>query len=375
LKLRASYGLSGNSNISLNQYQALLGFSADYAGEGAVFASTFGNNELSWETNTSFDIALDYGFFQGAISGSIGYYKRISNDLLLDVPLSQTSGFSSQTRNIGSLENSGIEFEFNANVVNTQDFNFSIGGNFATTENIVTELAKDPNGDVITIQGSRRLIDVGQPIDAWYLPTWAGVNPQTGEEEYYINGIDGEKTTKWSEAEQVLQGGSALPTLTAGLNIHFDYKGFFLDANGYYAGGHKVYEGWHRYINNSYAGYSVQYYNGFATLLTDAWRQPGDVTRNGKPTTRTTPWERHSKYLYDGDFARLRTVTFGYDFNSSILEGLDIDALRVYVRGNNLLTWQKSEFQPYDPEVDLGGETGLETPPVKSLILGLNLKF
>ena len=375
LKLRASYGLSGNSNISLNQYQALLGFSADYAGEGAVFASTFGNNELSWETNTSFDVALDYGFFQGAISGSIGYYKRISNDLLLDVPLSQTSGFSSQTRNIGSLENSGIEFEFNANVVNTQDFNFSIGGNFATTENIVTELAKDPNGDVITIQGARRLIDVGQPINAWYLPTWAGVNPQTGEEEYYINGIDGEKTTKWSEAEQVLQGGSALPTLTAGLNIHFDYKGFFLDANGYYAGGHKVYEGWHRYINNSYAGYSVQYYNGFATLLTDAWRQPGDVTRNGKPTTRTTPWERHSKYLYDGDFARLRTVTFGYDFNSSILEGLDIDALRVYVRGNNLLTWQKSEFQPYDPEVDLGGETGLETPPVKSLILGLNLKF
>jgi len=149
----------------------------------------------------------------------------------------------------------------------------------------------------------------------------------------------------------------------------------FSYANGFYAGGHKVYEGWHRYINNSYAGYSVQYYNGFATLLTDAWRQPGDVTRNGKPTTRTTPWERHSKYLYDGDFARLRTVTFGYDFNSSILEGLDIDALRVYVRGNNLLTWQKSEFQPYDPEVDLGGETGLETPPVKSLILGLNLKF
>lgn len=375
LKLRASYGKSGNANISLNQYQALLAYDADYAGEGAVYTSTFGNSDLSWETNYSFDVAVDFGMFDGKLAGSFGYYHRDSEDLLLDVPLSLTTGFSEQTRNIGSVKNSGVELELNYNVISSEDFNFSIGGNLATTENEITKLAKDPNGDTIKLQTSRTIIDEGQPIYAWFLPTWAGVNPQTGAEEWYVNGVDGATTTVFNEAEQVLQGGSALPTLTAGLNIHLDYRGFFLDANGFYAGGHKVYEGWHRYLNESAVGFSVGPYQGYESLLTDAWRQPGDVTRNGRLTAGTVPWQRHSKYLYDGDWARLRTVTFGFDFDKSTLADTGLDGLRLYVRGNNLLTWKKDDNQKWDPEVDLGGETGLETPPTQSFIIGLNLKF
>ena len=375
LKLRASYGKSGNANISLNQYQALLAYDADYAGQGAVYTSTFGNSDLSWETNYSFDIAVDFGMFDGKLAGSFGYYHRDSEDLLLDVPLSLTTGFSEQTRNIGSVKNSGVELELNYNVISSEDFNFSIGGNLATTENEITKLAKDPNGDTIKLQTSRTIIDEGQPIYAWFLPTWAGVNPQTGAEEWYVNGVDGATTTVFNEAEQVLQGGSALPTLTAGLNIHLDYKGFFLDANGFYAGGHKVYEGWHRYLNQSAVGFSVGPYQGYESLLTDAWREPGDVTRNGRLTAGTVPWQRHSKYLYDGDWARLRTLTFGFDFDKSTLADTGLDGLRLYVRGNNLLTWKKDDNQKWDPEVDLGGETGLETPPTQSFIIGLNLKF
>lgn len=375
LKLRASYGVSGNANISLNQYQALLAYDADYNGEGAVYTSTFGNNDLSWETNNSFDLAIDFGMFNGKLAGSLGYYMRDSNDLLLNVPLSLTTGFSQQTRNIGSVTNSGIEFEFNYNVISSEDFNFSIGGNLATTENEITKLAKDPNGDTIKLQTSRTLVDEGQPIYAWFLPTWAGVNPQTGAEEWYVNGVDGDTTTVFNDAEQVLQGGSALPTLTAGLNIHVDYKGFFLDANGFYAGGHKVYEGWHRYLNESAVGFSVGPYQGYSSLLTDAWREPGDVARNGRITSGTVPWQRHSKFLYDGDWARLRTLTFGFDFDQTTLAGTGLDGLRLYVRGNNLLTWKKDDNQAWDPEIDLGGETGLETPPTKTFIVGLNLKF
>jgi TonB-dependent starch-binding outer membrane protein SusC len=375
LKLRASYGKSGNANISTNQYQALLAYDADYAGQGAVYTSTFGNSNLSWETNYSYDVAVDFGMFDGKLAGSLGYYNRLSEDLLLDVPLSLTTGFDSQTANVGSVKNSGIEFEFNYNVISSEDFNFSIGGNLATTENEITKLAKDPNGDTIKLQTSTTLIDEGQPIYAWFLPTWAGVNPQTGAEEWYVNGVDGATTTVFNEAEQVLQGGSALPTFTAGLNIHLDYKGFFLDANGFYAGGHKVYEGWHRYINESAVGFSVGPYQGYSSLLTDAWRQPGDVTRNGQITAGTVPWQRHSKFLYDGDWARLRTLTFGFNFDKSTLAGTGLDGLRLYVRGNNLLTWKKSDYQKWDPEVDLGGETGLQTPPTQSFIVGLNLKF
>ena len=388
LKLRASYGITGNANILLNKYQALFGYDSDYAGEGAAYANTFGNNELSWETSNTVDVAVDFGLFDNVLSGSLGYYKRISRDLLLDVPLSLTSGFENQTRNIGSLENEGIEFEANFNIVQRNDFNISFGGNIASNQNQVTELAKDGNGEYITIETSTRKVDIDHTIYGWYMATWAGVNPENGEEEFYINGKDGETTTVFNDAKKEWQGDSgAVPTLTAGINVHIDYKGFFIDASGYFAGGHKVYEGWHRYINNNYSGYSVKNYNGFATLLTDAWRQAGDLTRNGKITAATIPWQRHSKYLFDGDFARLRVLSIGYDFPKNFIEQINLDNLRIYFRGNNLLTWKKSKNQPYDPEVDFGraatantsidpgGQTGLETPPVKSLIIGLNLKF
>lgn len=386
LKLRASYGVTGNANIRLNQYLSLFGYDADYAGEGAQYANVFGNNDLSWETSNTVDIAIDFALLNNVLGGTLGYYHRTSNDLLLDVPLSLTSGFEDQTRNIGTMENKGFELELNANLIQRNDFNLSIGGNLATNANEVTELAKDANGEYITIQSSVRRVDVGHPVYGWYMATWAGVNPNTGEEEFYVNGVDGEKTTVFNDAEQAWQGDSAIPTLTAGLNFHLDYKGFFIDASGNYAGGHKVYEGWHRYINNNYSGFSVQYYNGFASLLTDAWRNPGDQTRNGKITASTIPWQRHSKYLHDGDFARLRTLTIGYDLPQNWLSEVGIKQARIYLRGNNLLTWKKTKEQPWDPEVDLGrvdsdgdvdagGETGLETPPVQSFIVGINLKL
>lgn len=207
LKLRASYGVTGNANIRLNQYQSLFGYSADYAGEGAQFANTFGNNELSWETSNTVDIGIDYALMDNILFRSIGYYFRESNDLLLDVPLSLTSGFTSQTRNIGSLENKGFEFEIQANLISRNDMNFSIGGNFATNANEITELAKDGNDEYITIQTPVKRVDVGHPVYGWYMPTWAGVNPTTGEEEFFINGKDGEKTTVFNDAEQVWQGG------------------------------------------------------------------------------------------------------------------------------------------------------------------------
>ena len=386
LKFRASYGVTGNANIRLNQYQAKFGYDADYAGEGAVYTSTFGNNDLSWETSSTLDVALDFTLFDALFDGSFGFYKRTSSDLLLNVPLSLTTGFSNQTRNIGSLENTGIEFDYNFNIIQGENFNLSLSGNIGTAKNEVVKLAKDGNGEYITISTSTTKVDVGHPVYGWYMPTWAGVNPDTGEEEFFINGKDGKTTTVFNDADDAWQGGSAIPTITAGMSINMDYKGFFVDATGYYAGGHKVYEGWHRYVNNNYSGFSVGSYNGFASLLTNAWRQKGDVTRNGKITSRTSPWQRHSKYLHDGDFFRLRTITFGYNFPNSITDDIGIDRLRLYVRGNNLYTWQKAKDQPYDPEIDLGfvnsdgtvnsgGETGLETPPTKSIILGINLNF
>jgi outer membrane receptor protein involved in Fe transport len=280
LKLRASYGVTGNANIDLNQYQALLAYDSDYAGEGASYPETFGNNDLSWETSYTLDLGLDFGLFKNRVTGSIGYYNRETRDMLLDVPLSLTTGFDEQTRNIGKMENKGFEFDVNVDIIRSNDMNLSIGGNIATNSNEVLELAKDLNGNEVNITSSTDRVETGHPVYGWYMPTWAGVNPDTGDEMWYVDGKGSETTSNYNDANQVWQGGSAIPKLTAGMNIHFDYKGFFIDASGYYAGGHKIYEEWHRYTNGTDV-FSVAYYQGVDALL-DRWQQPGDETRFGK---------------------------------------------------------------------------------------------
>lgn len=381
LKLRASYGVTGNAAIPLNQYQSLLNFDGDYNGEGASYPATFGNEDLSWETSYTVDVGLDFGFLQNRINGSVAYYRRESKDLLLEVPLSLVTGFNFQTRNIGRMENKGFEAELSVDVLRGEDYKFTIGGNLATNQNEVLELAKDLNGEEINITSTIDRVETGHPVFAYYMPTWAGVNPDTGNEEWYVNGVDGTTTTNFNEAERVFQGGSVLPTLTAGMNIHFDFKGFFIDASGYYAGGHKVYEGWHRYTQGTDL-YPTGLYQGYNTLL-DRWQQPGDQTRFGKFEYTGRPWQRHSKFLYDGDYFRLKNATVGYDFNSNFTDAVKIDGLRLFVRGTNLYTWVKDDNLKYDPEnIDTDddangsrGETVLTTPPFKSIVFGINIKF
>ena len=374
LKLRASYGVTGNANININQYQALFGYDNSYAGEGAVTPANFGNNDLSWETSKTLDVGMDFGLFNNRISGSFGYYQRESNDLLLNVPLSLTTSFTSQTRNIGSMENKGFELEMNFRIIESEDLNFSIGGNMATTENEVTELAKDGNGNEINITTTTTRVETGHPVYAWYMPTWAGVDPANGNELWNVDGVGSETTSNFNSAKQVFQGGSAIPKITAGLNLHADFKGFSLDASGYYAGGHKVYEEWHRYTQGT-DRYSVEFYQGLNTLL-DRWQEPGDTgTRFGKFEYTGRPWQRHSKFLYDGDYLRIKDVTFGYDFNKNIIDVIGFDGLRLFVRGTNMFTWVKDDNLKYDPEVPANGFTALTTPPVKSIIFGINVKF
>lgn len=374
LKLRTSYGVSGNANIDLNQFDPLLNYNSDYNGEGASYPGNFGNNDLSWETVNNLDVGIDFGFLNSRINGSFGYYYRETKDMLLEVPLSLTTGFDEQTRNIGRMMNKGFEAELSIDVIRSKDFNINIGGNLGTNKNEVLELAKDLNGDEVNITSTIDRVETGHPVYGWYMPTWAGVNPETGQEEWYIDINENEdKTTNFNSAKQVWQGGSAIPKITAGANIHVDFKGFFVDASAYFAGGHKVYEGWHRYTNSLglYGSYVFQSMD----VVLDRWKEPGDKARYGKSYFGTKPWQRHSKFLYDGDYLRLKDVTIGYNFQKSIVDKIGLAGLKVFVKGTNLLTWVKDDNLKYDPEVGTDGESGLETPAVRSYIMGINVKF
>lgn len=375
LKLRSSYGKTGNAAIDLNQYQPLLDFTATYGGEGASIPGNYGNEKLSWETSFPFEAGVDIGLLDERITGRFTYFYRETRDLLENVPLTRTSGFESQLQNIGSLSNQGVEIEANFELVKRKDFHVSLGGNLATARNKVLTLGTSPTGNVLTVQNSFNKTDVGQPVNGWFVPTWAGVDSQTGVDTWYVREGSSDITTTFSRAARSWQGGSAIPTLTSGMNLHVDYKGIFLDANGYYSGGNKVFENRSHYV---LAGnlQPLQIVNGFEGLM-DRWQKPGDVARFGRMEYSDGPGaQSSSKFLYPGDFFRIKSITLGYNISPGILKGLAIISLQIFIRSTNFFTWVKDSRLVYDPEISLtSGFSSMTTPPYKSIMTGLSVKF
>ena len=340
LRLRGSYGITGNNAIGLNAYQALITYSANYADNGAGFPSQFGNDDLTWEKGETYDVGLVFGMFNNRLSGSFSYYNRRTYDLLLNVPLSLTTGFSSQARNIGEMTNKGIEAELAFDVISTKDFNWNISANYATVKNEVTELALGADGEELDpLAGSSyKTTRTGLPANAWFMRTWAGVDSETGAPTWYVNGVDGEVTSNYNSAQRVYQGASALPTYSGGFGMRFTYKGFFAEANAYFAGGHKIYEQYAQFYLRTNS-FTLGTYNGAQELL-ERWQEPGDVTdvpvlnyaRNDNFHATS------SRHLYDGDYIRLKNASFGYTLPSEWAKSVGIDGLTLTLRGTNIAT-------------------------------------
>ena len=375
LKLRGSYGLTGNSGVSINQYQSLLSYSSSYASQGGALPSVFGNQDLTWEKNNTLDVGIDYAILDRRVSGTFAYYKKKTYDLLLSVPLSRTTGFSSQARNIGKMENSGVEASISIDVIRSNDFNWSVSANIGTVKNKVTDLPKDGTGQYINPSGtsSYKSTVIGEAYSSWYMRTWAGVNTETGAPEWYLNGVDGERTSNYNAAARVFQG-TYIPKYTGGISTNISYKNIFVDANVNFAGGHKVYEQYAQFYMNT--GSTFRTYNGLDTLL-DRWQKPGDVTDVPKMnfTTADNFSATSSRHLYDGTYARLKDLTVGYNLSNQFFNELGINGLTFTVRGTNLWTWVKDKGLKLDPETPIDSYTSFTTPPVKSFVFGVNIKF
>ena len=207
------------------------------------------------------------------------------------------------------------------------------------------------------------------------MKTWAGVDPETGAPTWYVNGVDGEATSNYNSAQRVYQNASPLPTYSGGLGTRVKFKGFFADANLYFAGGHKIYEQYAQFYLRTNS-FTLGSYNGADELL-ERWQQPGDITDVPRLAFGSNDnfHNTSSRHLYKGDYVRLKNLTVGYDLSAGIVETLGIDGLTISLRGTNIKTWLKDEGLKLDPEVRADGYTYLTTPPVESYTLGVNLKF
>ncbi|WP_158796396.1 TonB-dependent receptor [Pedobacter sp. L105] len=367
LKVRASYGLTGNANIGNYNWRQLYSYGYNYNGLGGTAPTSVGNNNLTWETNKQLDLGLDLSVLKDRLSFTFDYYNRDATNLLLNQPTSLTTGFSSFTNNVGSMRNRGTEFSVSGTPVIAGDFKWQAGFNIAHNVNKVLSLVDGK--DIISGAYINR---VGLDVQTFYLRQWAGVNPANGSPLWYT---DASRTTTTSNynAAALVANKSASPKVFGSFTSSFSYKGFSLDGMLYYNFGNYVQDAWARYTQSDGANTS---FNRVASQL-DAWSKPGDITNtpiyiynNTNNSSRAS-----SRFLYKGDYVRLRELTAAYQFPKEILTKTKLSSLRVYVRGTNLLTWVRDKNLPFDPEQGVISQGNFNIAIPKVFTVGLNVGF
>lgn len=372
LKLRASYGVNGTLPSDYYGYMGLTSLSSAYNGDPAYSLSQIKNEDLSWEKNYNFNIGLDFGLWN-RINATIEFYTRTTKDLLMDYPISMTTGFSSYLLNIGKVRNRGVEFQVTSQNFNTKDFSWTTTFNIATNKNKILVL----DGIQTQIISGRQIHMVGKSYRTFYLLEFAGIDPETGKPQFYTNDVDEngnyikEKTFNPNEAHEIPMK-HAEPNVTGGLVNTLRYKWFDLNFTISYQFGGYAYDTWTQKLDHGGGDLEAN----VPTYYRNAWKQAGDITNYERPNSGADYYMKSydtSRGLHSTDFIRLKNLTFGFTFPKEWTRAIGMDNVRLYLSGNNLLTWARYDY--YDPEATNNGTAGWGTPPLKTLTFGLNINF
>jgi TonB-linked SusC/RagA family outer membrane protein len=368
LKFNVSFGTSGNQEGIADFQSRELYATFPYDGQNGVGQVQLPNPDLKWETQKMFDVSLEYGVLNNRITGKFGFYNRLTEDLLFNVPLSQTTGYTSVLKNVGSLRNRGVEISVSADVVRTTNFSWNLSANFTYNKNEVVEIyggldeLPDPNDFLV--------LKVGKPIGTNYMVEYAGVNPANGDPLY--RRPDGSLTSEFSSSDLQTWGTRFAPRF-GGFTNTLTYKGLELSVFFTWVHGNEVYNNDRTNVENP-----TYYVDQMAKSMLRAWKQPGDITDVPRVATvdglTTAEWQAQTtRYLEDGSFLRLRNVILSYTLPQSILGRTKLSNVRVFVQGQNL--WTKTEFLGWDPELASGTLIGAQYPALRTITGGLNIGF
>ena len=378
LKLRASYGTSGNkSSDNLYGYQGLYASGNNYNGEAGVTHSQLPNADLTWEKAKNFNIGLDFSLFN-RLSGSVEYYVKRSSALLLDKPLAPSTGLESVISNLGGMENSGIEFDLHSANIRTKNFTWNTDFNIAYNNNEITSYPQEQE-----VVGTKIRMK-GYSLYEFYMQEWAGVDKTTGAPLWYKDVVDAdgnstgerEKTSSYSQADKYKLG-SALPNIFGGINNTFNYKGVDLSFLFTYRFGGKVYDGYEANLlsDGNKAGYqTIKEQSDYWTPTNMNAKNPIFVPNNTSNSNETS-----SRYLHDADFIKMKSINLGYTLPKKMTQKVQIENLRIFASVENVFVWNLDrDFKGYD--VELGGVSGLldgqgTIPLPKMLLFGVNIGF
>ena len=372
MKFRASYGLTGNDQIGNFDARGLYGGGGNYSGSAGIVPSSLANLGLSWETNNTTNLGLDFGFFENRITGSIDAFDRRTKDLLLSQPILWINGFSGISNNVGELQNRGLEFELSTVNIDKGGFRWNSSFNITKIDNQIVSLYSG-----LKFLPANPGIAVGQPVGrsgegAVFSAEYAGVNPATGRPMWYdING----NITYLPLAADRKYLGSSLGTVFGGLNNTFSYKGFEFTTFFTYEYGGIGGDGQYGFLRENGTRLTL---NALSEVNDRSWKTPGqitdiprNVTTNGGNETRGASRNSGSAALLKYDFIRLSQLTVAYSFKPSLVSRIGLSRARIYMQGVNL--WTYTDYPGYDPEFT-GAGTG-QVPLTKSYTLGVQIGF
>jgi TonB-linked SusC/RagA family outer membrane protein len=381
LKLRGSWGLTGNT--PLTHFPALGLFEGTrYAGGSGIVQTQIPNPNLKWEKTKQIDVGVDFGLLDDRISGQLDYYVKNTQDLLLQVNIPATTGFPTQLQNIGSMQNKGIEFQLNTYNL-TGAFKWKTTLNFSKNKNTVTNIQGQViEGGVSWLNVSRAM--EGQPIGVFFIPEYAGVDPNNGDALYYLNKtlsdgkLDRNTTNNISEAQRVVVG-DPNPDFIYGISNTFSWKGFDLEVFFQGVQGNEIIDASGRFYQDGFGWFDNQ-----DIRMLGRWQQPGDQTEI--PQLRFLEGTFYSsRFIEDGSYLRLKNISLSYDLPTHLVEKMGFRKLKIYGTGQNL--WTRTNYQGRDPEVNtdtndflssgsiVSGVDFFTPPQARTIVFGIKAEF
>lgn len=390
LKLRASYGSVGNIPYSKYPQYGLYSVSSNYNGIPAILISQVGNKDLTWEQTYTAGVGIDANFFNNRLRFVFDYYNKYTSNILYQVPVSGLTGITSRWQNVGEMRNSGIEITIGGDIIRTKDWLWSLDLNMGYNKNKLEKLyGDDPNmmiigggGNDTSIAGAaEKVLKVGYSTDRYYLREWAGVDPKNGAPLWYKNDASGETTSNYSEAKQVMTEATS-PKLFGGFNTSLTWKNIDLNASFGFSLGGKIYN----YSRQEYDSDGA-YTDRNQMKLIDGWsrwEKEGDIATHPAASygNKSNSNKASTRYLEDGDYLKLRSLSIGYNLN---LSKYYIQNMRIYFTAENVFTL--TGFSGIDPEVpayydettgtykSIGTAGANLYPSTRKFMFGINLTF
>jgi tonB-linked outer membrane protein, susC/ragA family len=391
LKLRASYGSAGNRPSALYPQYDLYSVSSSYDGRPGLLIYQLGNDNLTWERTYTAGLGLDASLWENRLHFTIDIYSKKTDNILYNVPTTGLVGVTHIYRNIGKMDNKGIEVSIGGDIIRSKDFTWSLDLNIGHNANKLTDIYRqyDPTtgklvakpviiNDGTSISGSaRRILEIGYPIDTYYMPEWAGVDRETGKPMWYKDDANGNKvsTSNYAEAKYYKLG-SAAPKVFGGISTSLRWKEFDLSATFGYSLGGQIYN----YSRQEYDS-DLAYADRNQMALQKGWsrwQKKGDIATHPRVlyNNKDAGQKASSRYLENSSFFKLRSLALGYNF---ALPQLKVQNLRLYLNAENLFTITK--YSGVDPELPASdgavmGTTGPGVyPPVRRFVIGLNLSL